>query len=141
MYQVKLKNRNGPFPDYRQIPVLLWGKNVDFDSMGDCKYPADRDWTELDVSLRPLLKEKVSIYKTDDLYVVESSNQITAQTVALFLIEWSGCDIAEPDRSEFVRIRELLINDHGFLDKWERACESKWKYATKEDPYPNEKSA
>jgi hypothetical protein len=136
MYKIKLKKGIAPFPDYRQVPVLLWGNDADFDSMGDCKYPADRDWTELDISLRPLMKERVSIYKMDEIFVVESNNQVTAQLVALFLMEWSGCDIAEFDSGEFKQIREVLINEHGFLDKWELASNSKWKYATKDNPYP-----
>ena len=50
-----------PRPDFRSVAVFLWGEDHDYDSDGDCSYPADRSWTELTLDSREKDNERVDV--------------------------------------------------------------------------------
>ena len=66
---------------------------------------------------------------------MQSRDRLVALAVALFLLEWTGGDWLSTELGELLAIREELIRDYDFLDKWERGVESRWKHATEDDPY------
>ncbi len=134
-YKVKIIKGPGPFPDFRQIADMLWGYDVEYDSDGNCEYPADRNWTELYIKRRPSDKYFIDIYSDTETTIIESNDAVSANSVALFLIEWSGGDWVDSKSGK--EIRESLIEHHGFIEKWTRGENSIWKMASKTNPYPN----
>ena len=50
-----------PRPDFRSVAVFLWDEEHDYDSDGDCLYPADRNWTELTLDSRERENERVDV--------------------------------------------------------------------------------
>ena len=50
-----------PRPDFRSVAVFLWAQETNYDSDGNCSYPADRNWTELTLDSRDRENERVDV--------------------------------------------------------------------------------
>jgi hypothetical protein len=78
-----------PRPDFWSVAVFLWGEQHDFDSDGDCLYPADRNWTELTLDSRERKDERIDVDPVGDAppltLKVQSERWHLAARVAYYL--------------------------------------------------------
>jgi hypothetical protein len=77
-----------PRPDFRSVAAFLWDEKHDFDSDGDCLYPADRNWTELTLDSRERKNESVDVDPVSDAPLtlkVRSERPHLAARVAYYL--------------------------------------------------------
>jgi hypothetical protein len=94
-----------PRPDFRSVAVFLWGEHHDYDSDGDCSYPADRNWTELTLDSRELEDERVDVVparKEPLTLKVESNRGSLAARVAHYLAVVTGGTISEEVEGKYV---------------------------------------
>ncbi len=90
----------GPRPPFPEVAYHLWGRGADFDSDGNSITPGDRDWTELDIALRPAYTERVSVTPiSEDPLVLEVSSESLqlARSAAEFLAKSTGASIEPAD--------------------------------------------
>ncbi|MFK7790274.1 MAG: hypothetical protein AB8C95_12375 [Phycisphaeraceae bacterium] len=80
----------GEMPPYYQIPYAIWGQGCNFDSDGDADHSESVEWRELDASLRPALKELISIHDPTndrDLLLIQATSEIVFNKAIQFLID------------------------------------------------------
>jgi hypothetical protein len=74
---------DGLRPFFAEIPYYAWGE-VNYDSMGDCKRPTDREWTWAYFQHRDTKEHLTISHQAVDEWVVESYDLLAAHT-AYFL--------------------------------------------------------
>lgn len=132
-----------PRPDFRLVIAFLWhdGKNVDTE--GDCKHPADRDWTGLYVANREDPSEPsvtVNVHQRSPLVlIIESESRHIAARVAYFLATQTGGKVSLSSDGDFGPPEQLLahVEDFDVEAALQRAAASPFSRATREHPYPN----
>ena len=88
-------------PYFAEIPYYLWG-TVNYDSVGDCRYPTDTDWTWLKVTNRDT-GATVEISGHGDVWKISGEDTIAART-AMFFSERVSADTVEPDPSNWIGV-------------------------------------
>ena len=94
-----------PRPDSRSIAVFLWGEGRDYDSDGNCPYPADRNWTELTLDSRERENERVDVdpVREEPLTLkVESEQPSLAARVAYYLVLTTDGVVSEEMGGKYV---------------------------------------
>ncbi len=105
-------------PAFWRLAVFLWGTEVDFDSDGNATNPDDMEWTELTLSNRIEINQRVDIapIKTDPLIlkVVGTTQPLTARA-AYFLTAKASGKVSESGKIVW-RSPRMLKNQMGDFD-------------------------
>jgi hypothetical protein len=103
VFQVKV---NSARPDFRVFIDLLYSPSRDVDTSGNCKYPADRTWTDLYIRDRESCRPPINIWVPevhwgdddsciDYVFNIESQDTSSAEAAAIYLFDYCGESIAE----------------------------------------------
>lgn len=113
-----------PMPFFQEIAAVAWGERA-FDSEGDCRWPTDREWTELWVRPRAGAGACLSIAPRDDaageLQIVKEHDQDGRLAAALIAIRTPGNVIDLFGRT--VAVPELVLGIDDFDQRMARADE------------------
>ena len=129
-----------PLPDFRVVVSFLWGGAHPVDTEGDCRWPADRDWTELHVRSRTT-NQVVDVLPADGrpgVLAIESEWPELVARVALFLAIETGGAVSDEagGRLDTARLSERTGSGFSIDEASRRAQATRFRHATEEDPYP-----
>ena len=117
------------------------------DTDGDAEHPASRPWTDLSCVDRADRDERFEVEVVSDhepSILIESRRATTATRVALFLADELGVRVFHPASSEDPVPRAVLVRECGAdfdVDAaFDRTRRSRWRRATRQDPYPSTSS-
>lgn len=120
---------HSPMPFFQEVPAIAWGDRTDafperpfvrfagigprwFDSEGDCRWPTDRAWTELDVSPRIGPPARLGIGPSDadgsELKITADHEQ-DARLAALLIAIRTGGQVVDSDNGA-IEYDELIAN-------------------------------
>lgn len=132
MFKVKA---NRDRPDFRVLIDLLFEAGRDVDTDGDCRFPADRSWTDVYIRDRESDAPSVAAWVHEDywdedgncfelIFHVESQDKEAEEAVAIYLYDYCGKTISsDSDRLHDNEI-EALRQRH--IAKILRADKSEW---------------
>jgi hypothetical protein len=72
----------GPMPPFYKIAEALWGSGTDYDSDGDSETPDSTNWTELTLTNRQDIKQRIDIdpsEKPDHIFLRGSSENLVVR--------------------------------------------------------------
>ncbi|SRR5258706_5338075 len=128
-------------PDFRLIPVFLWGEDHSFDSDGDSYNPASRNWTWLHMHSRELANTPFEIEQSENdlsMYIIRSDNKEICSRIAFFLsTETNGKILSQDGQWNHPNyIMNDLGSDFNLAFALERSSKSCIRKSTLENPYP-----
>jgi hypothetical protein len=132
----------GPRPDFRLVLAFAWGDEVDCDTEGNARHPADRAWTDLYAQNRSRPEETFDVIPACEaplILEVRSPIEWLAAAVAHLLAVETAGRVATDPRGPFTLASTLRCRagDFDMEAAWSRYWASPFLRATAENPYPN----
>jgi len=122
-------------PDFRVLIDLLFDAGRNVDTSGNCRFPADRSWTDVYIRDRESDASSVTVWVHEDhwddddnclelIFHIESKDIVTEEAVAIYLYNYCGEHIST--ETERLRDDEIASLRKKHAAKIQRANESQW---------------
>jgi len=129
-------------PDFRLVISFLWGDAANVDTDGNADYPASHEWTELYCMNHENEREVFEILPVlDEPLILEICSEIPelAARVTYFLAHSTKAHVASTRTGPWQEIQWLVekLGDFDLAQALQRVDQSRWRFATHENPYPS----